>query len=293
MRLGTRARDCLYVNWAVPRSDVPEPPSPLRYEVHEHDGEEVVLASALLFRFSGLHNRALPFLRISYPQLSLRLYVIDGDGTPAVLFVRVVVPYWVVPVSRLFGRQPALGGSFSYPEPSADAASSADDLEAIAEALSGNGDGSPDGTVTEDGEWLWSLKRRGRLEVRGRLAAPSKGAGPDLGGWKRTVDYVRRRPVGYVHWDGRLRRLKKSHGTVPVWPLAVEIGQADMLCAAFPRVDPEVWKAPHSSWLCPEIPFTFEVGRPKLLPSLPHRRRVAAPVADGCRESLLHGEPGR
>lgn len=287
MRLGTRARDCLYVNWAVPRSAIPEPPHPLRYEVHQHAGEDVVLASALLFRFQGLHNRALPFLRISYPQLSLRLYVTDGNGMPAVLFVRVVVPYWVVPVSRLFGRQPAHGGFFSYPEPSADAAASVDDLDAIAEAYSGNGDGSKAGTFTEDGEWVWSLQRHGRFEVRGKLASPKMGAGPDLGGWKRTVDYVRRRPIGYVHWDGRLRSLKKSHGTVPVWPLAVEIGDTDVLRAAFPQVDADVWKTPHSSWLCPEIPFTFEVGRPKLLPALPARRRVAAPVADGCREGLL------
>ena len=289
MRLGTKARDCLYVNWAIPRSAVPEPPHPLRYEVHEQGGEEFVLASALLFRFQGLHNRALPFLRISYPQLSLRLYVTDGDGTPAVLFVRVVVPYWVVPVSRLFGRQPAQGGFFSYPEPSADAAASIDDLDAIAEVFSGNGAGSRAGTVSEAGEWVWSLQRSGRLEIRGSLASPTKGTGPDLGGWKRTVDYVRRRPVGYVHWDGRLRRLKKSHGTVPVWPLAVEIGETDVLNAAFPQVDPEVWKHPHSSGLCPEMPFTFEVGRPRLLPALPARRRVAAPVADGCRESLPSG----
>lgn len=286
MRLGTRARDCLYVNWAVPCSDVPEPPSSLRYEVHEHDGEEVVLASALLFRFQGLHHRALPFLRISYPQLSLRLYVTDRDGMPAVLFVRVVVPYWVVPVSRLFGRQPARGGFFSYPEPSADAAASVDDLDALAESFSGNGDGSRAETIGEDGEWIWTLERRGKLEVKGRIAAPALGPGPDLGGWKRTIDYVRRRPVGYVHWDGRLRSLKKSHGTVPVWPLAVEIGATEVLCSAFPRVDPEVWKTPHSSWLCPEIPFTFEVGRPKLLPALPARRRVATPVADGCRQAL-------
>lgn len=283
MRLGTKARDCLYVNWAVPRDSVPEPPRPLRYEVHEADGEEYVFASALLFRFQGLHNRSLPFLRISYPQLSLRLYVTGADGTPAVLFVRVVVPYWVVPVSRLLGRQPAHGGFFSYPEPSDDAAASAGFDDG---APAGNGQGLG-GNADDDGQWVWRLHRRGRLEVRGKIASPRLGPGPDLGGWQRTVDYVRRRPVGYVHWDGRLRSLKKSHGTVPVWPLAVELGEVDVLRTAFPGVDPAVWKTPHSSWLCPEIPFTFEVGRPKLLPALSAGRRVATPVADGCREGLL------
>ncbi|MDA8017995.1 MAG: DUF2071 domain-containing protein [Thermoanaerobaculia bacterium] len=287
MRLGTRARDCLYVNWAVPRSAAPEPPQPLQYEVHEHDGEEIVFASALLFRFQGLHHRALPFFRISYPQLILRLYVTDADGMPAVLFVRVVVPYWVVPVSRLFGRQPALGGFFSYPEPSDDATSFVDGQDGMARAFSGNGDGSKIGTLGADEEWVWTLRRGGRLEVRGELSSPALGTGPALGGWNRVVDYVRRRPVGYVHWDGRLRSLRKSHGTtVPVWPLTVELGATDVLCAAFPRVDPSIWESPHSAWLCPEIPFTFEIGRPKLLSALPTGRRVVTPVPDGCRESL-------
>lgn len=272
MRLGTKARDCLYLNWALPRQAVPEPPPSLRYEVHQAGGDEFVFASALLFRLEGLHSPSLPFLRISYPQLSLRLYVTDADGTPAVLFSRIVVPYWVVPVSRFLGRQPAQGGFFSFPEPSFDTASGA----------SGNGDGSRVGTVSEDGEWIWSLQRRGRLEVRGKVASPRVGPGPDLGGWQRTVDYIRRRPLGYVQWDGGLRSLTKSHPTVPVWPMAVDLDATEMLQSSFPRVEAGIWTRPHSAWLCPEIPFTFEVGRPLLLPALPARRRVVAPVADGC-----------
>jgi hypothetical protein len=248
---------------------VPEPPDPLRYEVHGSGGREFVFASALLFRHEGLHNPSLPFLRISYPQLSLRLYVTDADGTPAVLFSRVVVPYWVVPVSRLIGRQPAHGGFFSYPEPSFDTAS-------------GNGDSSRPASVSEDGEWIWSLRGRGRLEVKGKVASPRVAAGPDLGGWQRTVDYIRRRPLGYVQWDGGLRSLTKSHPRVPVWPLAVELGATELLQSWLPRVEEGDWIRPHSAWLCPEIPFTFEVGRPRLLPALPARHRVVAPVADGC-----------
>ena len=38
MRLRTRIRDCLYLNWAIPASWLPPPPSPLRYEIHR-DGE--------------------------------------------------------------------------------------------------------------------------------------------------------------------------------------------------------------------------------------------------------------
>lgn len=270
MRLQTKARDCLYLNWALPRELLPPPPPPLRYEVHRWNDADFVFASALLFRFDGLHPPALPFLRVSYPQMNLRLYVEDDDSLPAVLFVRMMVPFWVVPLSRILGRQPAQAGRFDYPP-----------------LTSGLGD--PDDFAGEEppavDDLRWSLRggpwRGGRLEVRGRLASPRLGEGPDLGGWRRTVDYVRRRPVGYVSWDGRLRSLRKSHPSVPVWPLDVEVGACDLLEGTFRGVGTDTWCAPHSAWLCPEIPFHFEIGRPELLPSLARPRNRTVAVPDG------------
>ena len=252
MNLRTKARDCLYVNWAIPLEHAPELPSPLRYEAHRVAGEDQTFVSALLFRSSGLHPRALPFLRISYPQMTLRLYVLDGDDIPSVLFLRLLVPLWVAPVSRYLGRQPAAAGWFAYPSPSADPGA---------------------------GAWAWSLRREHSLALMARLSSPKLGPGPSVGDWRHTVDYIRRRRRGYISWDGKLRSITRSHPTVEVWPLEVEVEEPGLLEETFSSVGAEHWRDPHSAWLCPEIPISFEVGKAILTPLA--RRRAIAPVPDG------------
>ena len=252
MRLSTNARDCLYLNWAIPRSSAPDLPAELSYEVHRWRGEDWVFVTALLFRFVGLHARALPFFRLSYPQMNLRIYVQDASGAPSVLYLQMLVPLWVLPMSRVVGRQPAVAGRFRYPSPS-------DEPEL-------------------DG-WSWSLTNRSTLEVAARLSAPAIGGGPDLGDWSRTVDYFQRRRKGYAMWEGRLRSVDKSQARPEVWPLEAEVQAAGVLAEAFSGLDSQHWQAPHSSWLCPEIPFQFEVGKPKLM-SLSRRHQMAAAVSD-------------
>lgn len=252
MLLRTRALDCLYLNWALPRDAAPALPPGLSYEVHTWRGAEVVFASALLFRLSGLRLETVPLLRLSYPQMSCRVYVLDADGEPAVLFLRTLVPLWIVPVSRLLGRQPASAARFSYPRPS-----------------NGRGD-----------SWIWSVQRRRSLEVTGRLASPRLGPGPQLGTWEETLDYFRRRQRGYVVRGGRPCPIATSRISVEVWPLEVEIAAADLVAARYGEVDPEVWRHPHSAWLCPEIPFLFELAELRA-PSLP-RARSRVPAAEGC-----------
>ena len=254
MQLETIARDCLYLNWAVPVDVAPELPLPLRYELHRGGGTDWIFVSAVLFRFSGLRPASLSFPRLSYPQAHLRLYVLDGGGEPSVIFWRMMVPFWVVPVSRLFGRQPATAGWFSYPNPSAD---------------------------IDQESWSWKLRRGRMLEVSARPAAPGVGPGPRIGDWNRTVDYFRQRSRSYAMWEGRLRRLRRSYGdTAVVWPLAVEVRDSGLMEEMFERVDAIHWARPHSAWLCPEIPLSFEVGKAIRLP-LPRPRARVASVADG------------
>ena len=102
--------------------------------------------------------------------------------------------------------------------------------------------------------------------------------GPSLGSWEQTVDYFRHRRRGYVVWQRRLRPIRPSRRSVEVCPLEVEVGRADLVAECFAEVDAEVWQAPHSAWLCPEIPFIFELSELRA-PALP-RRRVPAP--EGC-----------
>ena len=250
MQLRTKALDCLYLNWALPRETAPELPSPLRYEIHEHQGQDYVFASTLLFHLSGLRLDTVPFLKLSYPQMNCRVYVLDGEGVPSVLFKRLLVPSWVVVASRALSRQPTAAARFAYPRPS-----------------DGRGD-----------SWSWSVSRGEKLEVSAKLASPGLGPGPKLGSWQATVDYFRRRQRGYVVWKERLRPIATSRASVEVWPLAVDIGAAGLVAECFSEVDREVWQSPHSAWLCPEIPFRFELGELRSL-HLPWNRVAAT---EGC-----------
>ena len=251
MHLRTRALDCLYVNWALPREAAPQLPAPLRYEVHESGGVDYVFASALLFHLSGLRLETLPFVRLSYPQMNCRVYVLDGEGVPSVLFRRILVPAWVVTLSRWLSRQPTTAARFNYPRPSEGPRSDA---------------------------WSWEVRGPQSLELAGRLASPRFGPGPKLGAWETTLDYFRQRPRGYVQWNQRLRPIATSRVSVEVWPLHVDVGAAGLVAECFPGAPAEAWDTPHSAWLCPEIPFTFELTELRTL-RVPGRRVTAA---EGC-----------
>ncbi len=240
MQLRTLARDCLYVNWALPREEAPELPAPLRYEAHRWNDREWVFASALLYRLSGLHLAALRFARVSYPQMSLRLYVLDGEDVPSAFFLRVLVPLWVAPMSRFLSRQPVTPAVFTYPSPSESPGEEA---------------------------WTWIIERPRRLELSARLASPQVGHGPDLGPWEQTVAYFRNRRRGYAMGEGRLHPIRSSpDSAVAIWPLAAEPGDVSLLSECLTDVAGEAWKTPHSAWLAPEIPLNFELGKTIALP---------------------------
>ncbi len=232
MILQTVVRDCLYLNWALPAASVPPAPAPLRYEEHGWQGGAVVFASALLFRQERLHLPRIPLLRLSYPQFNLRLYVIDGDGVPAVLFRTVLVPGWVVPSMRVVADQPAQSGQFDYPRPSK--------------------------TPGDEG-WRWRVRRRGELRVVARQQAPCPGHGPSLGSWERLTRFFNQRRRGYFEGPLGLKRVDARHEASAFWPLEVEVETGSLLDQCLPLAD-AAWPLPHSAFLCPEIPFVFELG---------------------------------
>ena len=232
MILQTVVRDCLYVNWALPASSVPEPPSPLRYEEHRWRDDAVVFASALLFRQDRLHLPRIPLLRLSYPQFNLRLYVLDEDGVPSVLFRSVLVPGWVVPSMRVVADQPAQSAQFDYPRPSK---SPGDDL------------------------WRWRVRRRGELCVAARQGLSGVGHGPSLGSWERLTRFFNQRRRGYFDGPAGLKRVDASHEASAFWPLVAEVESGSLLDDCLPLAG-AAWPPPHSAFLCPEIPFVFELG---------------------------------
>lgn len=276
--LRTVVRDCLYLNWALPVESLPEPPDGLRYQLHSWQGGDYVFASALLFHHDAVHLSALPLLRVGYPQLNLRLYVLDGSGTPSVLFRRMLMPAWVAPGVRLVTHQPAGAAKLDFPRPSRN--------------------------VGEGGPWTWRVEREGCLEVRAWQDSPMVGEGPRLGDWEQTVRYFQERPRGYAEDSGSLRRIDaRRHTLTAVWPLRAEVAGEDLFSRLFalPATAGEAsgngapaWPALHSAWLCPEIPFVFELGTapqraavPQVIPQ-PVAGRVTSPV---CREEAS-GRPG-
>lgn len=234
MLLRTVVRDCLYANWALPRERLPALPEGLRYELHDAGGGRYGFVSALLFHQSGLRLSSVPWVRVSHPQLNLRLYVVDADGVPSVLFCALYVPRWVLPLAKMTGQQGLARGSFRYPRPSSDAAAES---------------------------WNWRATARGCLELAGGPGVEAIEAGPDLGSWQRTCDYFRRRDRGYVVVGRRLRRLETSHSKVAVWPMKLEVLDDSLLRRGLGLESGVEWPRLHSSWLCPEIPLSFEVGR--------------------------------
>ena len=241
MRLESRIRQCLYLNWALPAESLPPPPDPLRYEIHEDGGSRFVFLSALLFRQHRSHLPAFPFVRLSFPQLNLRAYVLDGDSVPSVYFLSIFVPSWAVLPVQLVSGQPASTARFQYPERSS------------------------------TGPWEWKIRHRGGLHCRAEISSPRMAERPDLGGWEATVHSFRHRNRGYVLVGDELRRIQTEQPVVDVIPVRAEIYETDLLHHAAAADD---WPGLHSAFLCPEIALRVEVGTVGL-PTL--ARRAPAP----------------
>ena len=249
--LRTTVRDCLYLNWAFPSEALPPPPPPLRYQLHAWQGRaDYVFVSALLFHQDSLHLTALPSLKFGYPQLNIRFYVLDDEGVPSVLFRRMLMPNWVAPGVRLITHQPAAGARLRFPRPS----------------RSANG-GPP---------WLWRAERKGRLLVKAWPDSPVVGEGPRLGSWEDGVRYFQERPRGYALASGELHRISADHPEVAIWPMRAEV-EGDALLPRLIGLPPEArWPGLHSVWLCPEIPFVFELGLVLRVPTAPAMPQPAA-----------------
>ena len=242
MRLESRIRDCLCLNWAVPVAHLPEPPGSLRYELHAFEGRHYVLASALLFRHQEVRPESLPFFRLSFPQLNLRLYVLDSEDVPSVLFRAILVPGWVVPSAVLIGGQPARAARFTRA-------------------------GEPGSTA---GRWEWQVHARAGLHCIASLGSPHLGGGPRIGSWRETADYVRLRNRGYAWSRSGLKRIETEQPTVELSPVTVELFDAELARVHFGAPS---WPDLHSAWLCPEMRMRFDLVRERAL-ALPRQAPV-------------------
>lgn len=228
MNLRSVLEDCLYLNWALPREVLPEPPTALRYDARDWEGGEAVFGSALFFRQRGFRLNYAPLIRLSYLQCQLQLCTLDRDGTPSVWIRSVLLPGWVAPGARWIAGQPARAAVLSV------------DSAAGEEAL---------------GRARWRVDCRGRLAVTTQPASPELGSGPVLGNWRRTVSYFSQRPNAYSLGRRGLRRIELDCEEVTVVPVRAEIEDRGLLagCLGLEAAAGGGLPALHSAWVCPPM----------------------------------------
>jgi len=249
MKLRTLVRDSLYLTWALPASQVPAPPRPLRNQLHSWQGESFIFVSVVLARQQGLRVPKVPFLGLSYPQLNLLVHVLGEKGEPAIYLHRVLAPVWLAAGMRLVTGLPVTAGSFWVPSPSED---------------------------PEAESWEWRVHGEGDLVVTARRGAPRLGDGPRFGSWESMVHALRGRRTTYAPSGEGLRRIEIEVSEKPPWPLVAEIGCSSLLERLLPLEDGAAWPPLYAAWLDPELPIVFALGlagEPEV--ALPHR--VPAP----------------
>ena len=227
MKLQSTVHDCLYLNWMLDPGTAPGLPEGLSYDCREIGGQERCFASLLLFRQRGLHWTPTPWLPLSHPQANLRLYVVDGAGSPAVVFLAIWVPGWMSGVMRSMTGVPATGARLRFPR----------------------------APVYPDLRGTWMIECGQRVVVTSR---PGVIAGAKLGTWPQTVEFFRRRENGYVETGRGWRRVNAVQPDAEATPVSVTIEESDLtdkvMGEALSGADLQ------SAFLCEKLPFSFELS---------------------------------
>lgn len=233
MKLRTLVRDSLYLTWAFPTAGLVPPPDPLRYERHRVDGEDHTFVSAVISHQEKLKVPGLPLVKLSYCQLNLFTYVLDGDRQPAALVNHVLMPLWLAPGARLLTGYPVSAADFDCPKPSRD----------------------PDA-----GEWRWQVSGDGELALTAERTAPHIGPGPSFTSWDVTVETLRERSTVFARGPGGgLRSLRLEVEPKPVWPLSVDLQDVSLLTELLPTENGD-WPPLYTAWLDAEVPMVLDLG---------------------------------
>ena len=230
MKLRSRLRECLYLNWALPVQCLSPAPQTLRYQTHTDEHEDYVFVSALLFNHQAVHSPSFPRLRASFPQLNLRVYVLDQDNEPSVLFLSMLAPAWVAFGVRLLG-QPVRAARFRF-----------------------------DSAAQEVPWWRWSVRAGSELRVTATAGAQAVGPGPHFASWERTVEYIRLRNRGYILKGGKLKRIDTEQPRTEICPVQATVRTTLLLEK---QLGLDGWPQLHSAWVCPEMPMVFDLAPTK------------------------------
>jgi hypothetical protein len=227
----TELADALYVNWAVPREELPPPPPPLTLECVVDGDATLAFVTLVLFRQRGVHLDRMPWIRLEFPQCNLRLPARDADRVASIWLLRQLVPAWVVPLGRVVARQP------------------------VSAAILRDRHG-PGGAA----EQRWEITAGAPLVLTSTPAAATV-HGPALGGWESLVAFFRERPRGYLDAADGLRRIEAAFDRAAGIPCRVELERAEWLAARLPGVAAERWGTPHSAFVVPRTRLVLQRAR--------------------------------
>ena len=131
------------------------------------------------------------------------------------------------------------------------------------------------------------MVRDAALRLTASRAAPETTGGPVIGSWSETVDYFRQRPRGYVLSSGELHPVETTQQPVQLWPLRVSVQDPGLVIDSLGISDMPGWPLLHSAWLCPEVPYEFELSTETLRESLSR-----APVPAAADPAMFHAARG-
>ncbi len=192
-------RDCLYLNFAVQAPEVERllPPG-VTLDSRQHHGKTWGFFSVLLYRCSGLYSRGLGWPNLKFKSAETRVYIVDGDKTPAVYQLRCYLPFFVSWFFNIFAGLPVRRMDLNYPT-----------------------------RVRPGGVFRWSLEGKGAGNIKGKISKNHGEQNNQLFDYfsspSRAYDFFERRPVVYYGAsDESVQRLKISGSYGKHFPVCIE-----------------------------------------------------------------------
>jgi hypothetical protein len=172
MNWQSRLSDVLYLNFAVNQEEVERllPPE-TTVDSRLHRGEPWGVFSLVLFRHDPLRPESIGWPQFRFPQVNLRIYVKDSDGTPSVYFKQLYMSSLRAFVTRWYTHQPVTAMTLNFPA-----------------------------RVHDGGEYRWNLSDRGEGNIAGKVGRDQRISGNLLGLFDSEEDflqYIRQRPLAY------------------------------------------------------------------------------------------------
>lgn len=191
-------QDCLYLNFAVHAPEVERllPPG-VTLDSRQHRGKTWGFFSVLLYRCEKLYSQNIGWPSLNFEGAEIRLYVKDGDETPAIYLLRYYFPSFTGWLLSLTAGLPVRNMDLDYPT-----------------------------SVNPGGIFRWSLEGQGAGNIRGEINETGGPEGQLVNYFDSTsaaYDFFERRPVIYYGATSeKVHRLKSTGTGSSHYPVSIE-----------------------------------------------------------------------